>query len=87
VVTGQHVVDPNAPITGFFEFNPVANGYNFNDGYGGAGGGHSAESISAATRQAVLNKLSADSKFWDFKLNGIDIDHAILHAIATDIHM
>jgi hypothetical protein len=35
VITGQHVVDPTAPITGFFEFNPAVSGFNFNDGYGG----------------------------------------------------
>lgn len=36
-MTGQHIVDPNAPITGFFQFNPVDSGFNFNDGYGGGG--------------------------------------------------
>ena len=68
---------------GFFAFDPVWLGFDFADGFGGdgaGGGGAAAVSISATARQHVIDALSSNAKFWAFKLNGIDVGHAILHA-------
>ena len=45
---------------------------------------HFVESPGGEPLLAVVQKLSSDSKFWAFKLNGVDIDHAILKALSMD---
>ena len=85
VVTGMRPL-PMLFMPSGFDVDYAENAFNPLDGFGGMGApshdGH--VTITAAMRLAVIHKLSSDPKFWAFKLNGVDIDHAILKALNGD---